>query len=1152
MGKSARKKPRGRGKGLLHAKGIIRGARDPMHALSTVITAVPATDYRALAKWASAILPPAGAWQHLCPSTISSLHSGYQVQQLDLVRQLSWIEALVQVHAEKINKFLESACNFEDAMLTGDQSRAFYALEDADSVIGLSLWSMCNRFAAFQHFEGLDAQKSYVAQIRQSDASALIKSTAYYWSIRAEEATTPKRYYLAIDDMLTRSKLDDDGFRNYVDYHLRGQLPDHQTDAEMLNYSLAGSLVDSYALLLDLASDSIIEGHKNAAEYGRVVRSLATAINDPRLLKLAYLDGAGIGMIEGLPAAPTSYRDIALTGGKVCDIEDTTTLEELLAASELQNSSDEIDDNTSLADYIVNKFAAVRKAGQPGLGAAFDLLKLSLILSKTNFGEWVSVAVFPELEPSHENHRTRLLRRFVATPDIDPFVAPALPPSLRSSYLKCLDPIYGKRPTICSVTYLAVSEEMRDDCLLDQITEIKKREIKIYRSFLSRNYAEAYDGANKLLDKVGPKESKSALQIAMFSLVFMNRIEEVVQKTVKISIDHPDIRFWMPINIIIEKLDKKERSKLYDKIELPILYDIYLNNFDSDLHYLRSFSCEDFWISRGQVRPSALNNDNLDVPRDLLIYYLREVCTQEVMQLSTSFDSSRALDDERERICRMLIELDADRSNEYQEELRELVRTAHIQRTVLHLQQSKISIDIGALRSWAQKSLREDFERYKDLLSNGISVGGDKYVSDLLEALKEGRFEQSLFNIPENEASELFTDIIARFISESYTNQEHGLDCYLSMRIRHGTLSGQLRDPVEAEHLITQRDGTTREYKANIHWEQRLRDRISPALLDKIDERLRQFASDFDNLVGMVAADLIQIKGPDKPEGLFHGSITRPMLLAYASDIAPETSFDDFLDGCFTVFWSTVERDLQRVRETIDNELKTRFHQEFQTLEQDVSELAGEIHIGELRDAVRRSRTNLQLALDRVKEWFALPRPSASIMLSMEELIDIGVETVRALHREFEPRLAKKIGDLPKLQNALIIFSDIFFIVFENVRRHSGNGRDPEITVIVKFEDDKVKIRVENAVAADNMTQQALNRLSAIRSRLEQGEYIGAVPSEGGTGLLKLRKLIGDNSDGRAKLDFALSDSRFFVEFSVSAHLISETFGSDGHEALVS
>jgi hypothetical protein len=42
-------------------------------------------------------------------------------------------------------------------------------------------------------------------------------------------------------------------------------------------------------------------------------------------------------------------------------------------------------------------------------------------------------------------------------------------------------------------------------------------------------------------------------------------------------------------------------------------------------------------------------------------------------------------------------------------------------------------------------------------------------------------------------------------LQEFLTNPDHGLDCYLSMRIRHGTLAGQLRTPLEVEHLITQR-----------------------------------------------------------------------------------------------------------------------------------------------------------------------------------------------------------------------------------------------------------------------------------------------------------------------------------------------------------
>ena len=88
-----------------------------------------------------------------------------------------------------------------------------------------------------------------------------------------------------------------------------------------------------------------------------------------------------------------------------------------------------------------------------------------------------------------------------------------------------------------------------------------------------------------------------------------------------------------------------------------------------------------------------------------------------------------------------------------------------------------------------------------------MDTGARAFTEALEDALTEGTLPQKSLSLPKNEATDLLFDLVSPVFVECMTNAGYGLDCYLSMRIRHGTLSGQLRGPLEEQKIITQREG---------------------------------------------------------------------------------------------------------------------------------------------------------------------------------------------------------------------------------------------------------------------------------------------------------------------------------------------------------
>ena len=380
----------------------------------------------------------------------------------------------------------------------------------------------------------------------------------------------------------------------------------------------------------------------------------------------------------------------------------------------------------------------------------------------------------------------------------------------------------------------------------------------------------------------------------------------------------------LPIRECALKLGKEARKRIAGKLTTPIFYDLHARYIDDRPRDLRGYTYEDFLIAHGLERPSELRSIMERFPKEQLVYYLRYVCVPDVMQVSTEFQRSRDLEDERLAVCSLLLDIDKENSNDYETEIREITRKQIIHGGVLQIEQSKISIDVEPIRRWAERNLKESFARYQVLVDAGMRAGAEGIAAAQAASAAKTK-PDSLPEVPLDEASDLLLFIVRSLLNECFSNPYHGLDCYLSMRVRHGALSGQLRGPLEDEKIITQRQGGSGEYTHNDYWLQRI-GQIDSRLAEKIDDLLRKFSRDYDSFITSFAKDRVQIQSSDHPEGLFQASFTTTRVVLLAHEIHSDTTFDGFVDLCLGIFWEIVDESLTDVRSYIDSSLKPRLN----------------------------------------------------------------------------------------------------------------------------------------------------------------------------------------------------------------------------------
>ena len=170
--------------------------------------------------------------------------------------------------------------------------------------------------------------------------------------------------------------------------------------------------------------------------------------------------------------------------------------------------------------------------------------------------------------------------------------------------------------------------------------------------------------------------------------------------------------------------------------------------------------------------------------------------------------------------------------------------------------------------------------------------------------------------------------------------------------------------------------------------------------------------------------------------------------------------------------------------------------------------------------------------MDVLKEWFHIPKLLPSLSYKIDEVIDISLKQVKKLHPDFDPIVTRNVSDdldiieLPR-------FSDIFFIIFENIQRHSGVGDNPSVTIQASLTDSRLQMTITNEMRESEEIEARLKKLRAV---IDAGQYQKVVRSEGGTGLVKLWNTIGSD---KSILTFEAQGSTFKVFLEVPMIILS-------------
>ncbi len=1073
-----------------------------------------------------------------------------------------WAASRVALHADRLSQF---AVYFHEAseLVLGSQLReALKLLDHVEEHFGKSLWAIKLRMALLQRVDGFEAQKRYAMSILQSNTNQFVKFIVHYVSIRNESALSPGSFR-SMYERHREAQPGTDDVEAYGRFHILPKLYLSSEDcAWVLNLEDAGSLIDLYEALLGLTAQLHAldqEAFQKVALPG--LRLLSDRITDRRLTSLtSSLNGKWTSLSTHVSQATFEqflggfYKDAALSARNA--LERGAPLWEFvdLLARASASVQGEIPAKTDLLwMQIAAHMQALLVKDDRAAEGSDELWRVAMNFDGLSWANAVS-GFLREEAGGEINRQAAHVPQGALTPPLvlHPMYALTLSRELGKLYLDCCEHVFGE-----TLTVRYNRELLGDTVPFAGCADLSKEAALLARSewSLTQGDAESALALSRGLSAdagASPYFRNRAIRVVLESLISLDRLEECVSVATGLYVANHNLHPLLSTRELANRIDKGLRRKLFPDVSLAILFDMYAQYEGSELDARRRVAFQELLQAHGLSRPSQLANvlDRFERPK--LLYFLRRVCVPAVFVPAVIsgvfvFNSSQEVEDERVAICQLLNELDSERSEEYQAEIKAITTSQAVQGGIKQVNDSKIYVDLDGVRKAADKNLRESFNRYRTFAESNV----DQMIQEVMQALRKARAgddtEVVTLRLPKGEASDILQALIEDLRDEFVSNTQYGLDGYLSQRVRHGTLQGHLRSPLEAEKLITQQEAGSNRYRPNTYWAEQLLT-SNEKVKNAVAHRLALFSQEFDGLVTRIRTEWIQIRRTENERGLFDFRVSPALARLIATSFSHEATFEEFVDTAIEFLWKQLDEKLTRVRNAIQTDAKKEFDRLLEKLKDDISSSTYGIGDGDLLKVIVSARTAMQPALDRMAEWFRLPTETSSHPLPLSLAERVAEETINRFHPGFNLRTICETSEDPVYPRpAWVSFVDVFLILFENIVKHCGISSSPSVTVQIRAAKETVDIRVTNQIAPGVRTAEARARITKIKEEMERGDYQQAVSREGGSGFHKIRKIIGEefNSLRDMKCGFE-NDQEFAVEISMKRNVVDASLADRG------
>jgi hypothetical protein len=1124
----------------------ILSAKDPQLEFERTLVTTRIADYPRLAWYCSQRddLTKVAFGQPF-PDRYESIHDWSNVYERTLREGIWWVAATIRIYKKEICEFIHLERTFSELTLRGEHREAAQVLDAVEKATGKSLWLVEARITNLGLQGGIEEQKRYAQGLKDNDQnSSAMRMVAHYTSYKAEPNVTPERYFETIDKAFPKNV--DDEERTSLPYFMfklnffgRYQFTNFESIIVFEGHS---SLIDRYLttvriIQLILSDDRQIKNRSDALEVGL---ALWNNVQDVKLAEIGSIFNTGkppqplnskfLTMLEAYSTG--QYQNLLDCRADQIEQECRIAFLELRARSAMHtkaptSKSDEPSITLNL-ERIEALITQAYKRGADCIEAYSALMKLVLLFPQSSWAANLYgciVEMYPRLSNSRilKHSKFSLLNSYWGNPKFSVVFA---------KLISTKNPEISSEHSITS-KLLWLAEKGSEQQVQDLVGYVPKLRLNKYKAsaYLKQGRSnEASQLLLELMDSTTLLDNEDAAVMLIDCLLQGNESKQIFEHVVLSIADRPAILFRINVRTLWQwtKNNATKGSFLHSSIALPILCDILYGQLSAITEGERSALLEDYLTRRGFSRPSLHVDPENPIEKRLFLHLLRHLAIPNVLDSHVEYDDSLDVENERIAVCQKLSEIDPNEVIRYSSEIARITRSQLIQRGVRQVEKSKIYVDVGGIKHSLWSTSRDLYDRYKSLPRSKADLSNLILHFDN-ELGKRGL--KLLVSLPKNERvaafNELFLTIRNRFVSSN----EHGLDVYLSVGIRHGTLAGQLRSVFEREALVGRRAADSSFVIPRV-WIGLFTDPMAAPALSRLSEAIETFTDSVDAMIRELRDIHIQIQTEGKlSQGWFDYIFTTRELWHLEMQSSGIDGFDAFCDFIIEHLWGRTEQNLANVRTRLNGEIADKYALLLEKLSESSSLLPNSMGRMKFQAAITRVRPMIQAELASIATWFT--RHGKGEVNSYK--IDTAIDIARTMFERCNPAKSLKV-DLTlagpgKVLNGSTLpgMVDIFYLLLDNIGKYGQNVLHNELRCSIKctLQANKLDVHIQNSVA-DAPTKGAASKLAQIIKQIETNSAQEQVKREGGTGLIKLAKIIRVDFGSSLLLSAVCSRSKVF------------------------
>lgn len=1047
--------------------------------------------------------------------------------------EILWNAHILSAYIPDINAFVKMKEAFESLYISGYFERALAVINQIEERFGYSLWSIGIRFVLNQATGGLPANKAALDRIVSTPGlPAITAYLAFFMSYTAEDN-------VILDDIRRQVNPLEHDIHVYARYHLLPMDLDVIRDPTLcLNFELTSPIVDRFETFVEMSQlCAVREVHLDVL---RDTINILQGLDDVRFHNLSFI-------LTGSPL-PLPLND-AFKGA--CDFY--TTGDYTSANHELQklhSSGNELPCSLELS---------ARTAFQLKLSIETSALAPSPLQSIASvFRQYLYLT--DELKTSrtaliHACMKTRGLRTFRAVASMmdrqidTPVVAhrssnellwslssqlsnPIMLSPLKSISERAYQMLASSTPpgeNLAAKLHLLCVSGAPGDANRIMEMNIPSHRALLYSSYAfynSGNLAAALDRYNEYRIVAGIDWNPRTLSFQYAIFHKLGSLDCALSAFVDAYLTETRYHVLYPLTELVTWAVRTAAANV-SAIDRGIALHAFSTHINTSRDGDLSDCLEDVLRSCNVHVPSDLIRTT--IPHKRLVYFLRNVATIGRLEDTTRLDTVDDIELERIRILQWLVEVDPPSRPIYIAEVSTITKDQEVAKLSVTLEKSKIYIHEEGLRRKFEAEIKPLFIRYRSMIGEPLLATQidriDKMMRKLLRENVDGGAMYLI--IPSAELDNMFVSMVQLALDLTGLDPEYGFKTYLSTRLLHGVLPGELQSSFINERLLISgdRDGPE-SFLAS--WSESLA-AVSPEMRKIIVDQFQTFSKKIVDGIAKLKDSRIRVWSSQTPNGIFKIGIDSTGLQRLRGSLSPSSTYSEFIDRFFAAFWEAMDHCLLAVRSELTGDFRRQMLSNLDSLENGIAKQNFEGRVrGEFLDAIARCRAALSQSIDRVAGWFTRGGTVSTEPFSIARAVQVATIITNNCYPKNRLTPECKDGSEYLMRSELLSpLIDMLTNCFQNTSQHSGViGRSPKVKVdLVRRQNGDVVITVSSEIGKDVRLEDRRREISDLVDE-DDATNLTAVAGEGRTGIRKMKRILKYDLQSGAKLKMEVSPER--------------------------